>query len=204
MTNSVLRATAYALLLALPAAVAAADPPPVLCNGLPGCSNENFPALLANGIPVIGSVFVGLAAGLSVVAILYGAFLMLLAMGDEGKATKGKNSIMYGLGGLALALSATSLVSFLVSEPALQIRAGGGTLGPIQGLLAVAVSLGLAVFNILLIIVILLAGYRLVYARGKQDEMQKAVHMLKYAFIGAVAANLGRALVEALIGFISW
>jgi hypothetical protein len=192
------------MLLALPSAASAAYIPPLICTGLPGCNNSNFPGLLGNGIPVIGSVLVGLAAGLSVVAVLYGGLLMLLSVGDEGRVTKGKNSIMYGLGGLALALSAQSLVSFLVTEPLLQFRTVGGTLGPIQGLLIAAVTIGVNVFNALLILVVLYAGFRLVYARGKSEDVKKGISTLKYAFIGAVVANLSRALVEAFISMITW
>lgn len=195
----------FFLSLLLPGvAFAQATPPTVFCAGLPGCNASDYSALLSNGIPVVGSVMVGLAAGLAVVAILYGGFLMLVAAGDDGKVEKGKQSIMYGLGGIALALSAQQLVAFLVTEPALQTPGGVGMLGPIQGLLAAAVKIGLALFNTVLIIVVIIAGMRLLYARGKSDEAQKAINMLKYAFVGAVVANLSRALVEALINTFAW
>ncbi len=51
----------------------------------------------------------------AVIMILYGAFLYIVAAGDEDKVKKAKNVIIYGLVGVVVAILAFAIVSFVAS-----------------------------------------------------------------------------------------
>lgn len=59
--------------------------------------------------------FLWIVGILSVVIIIYGGVLYTTSAGDQQKVTKAKNTILYGLIGLAISVLAYAIVSFVVN-----------------------------------------------------------------------------------------
>ena len=184
--------------LFLPVFAHAAVPPEVRCDGLPGCGSSTFNSLATVGIPLLTDVFLRAAAALAVIAVLWGGLTLVLARGDEGKVDKAKNSVLFGLGGLALAMSANTLVSLLVTENFGQTQGADFLFGS-AGFFAAAVRIGFVFLHTVLIFMVLYAGIKLVMARGKTDEKGKAINIIKWAIVGAILANLARVIVRAFV-----
>ncbi len=187
-------------------------PPPVACGNLPGCG-LGWASLLpvAEGIAYITDKFLQITAALAVISIVWAGYQLVFSNGEDGASEKAKNTILYGLGGLALALSANALVSFVVSTNWGQASGSPSVINPTffigvddflfgqLGIFGSIVRIALALFNVILLFVILYAGYLMVMGRGKSDQTQKGVKILKWAIIGAILVNVSRALVNIFL-----
>ena len=58
----------------------------------------------------------GVLGLLAVVVIIYGGFMYTTSAGDSSKIKKAKDTIMYGVIGLVIALLAFAIVNFVVSS----------------------------------------------------------------------------------------
>ncbi len=166
----------------------------VWCAGLPGCGDGPSNVIATNTLPGIILILATLSAGATVVFVVYAGIQLVMMYGDEGKASTAKNTVLYALGGLALSIMASSIVSFVATE---NYIAGSGNI--IIAFMQSVVRIMLTVFNTLFLAAIVLAGLRFVLAGGKTDEFNKAVGIIKWAIFGAIIVNVGRALVEALM-----
>ena len=71
---------------------------------------------LMGTINTIINVVLGVLGLLAVIVIIYGGFMFTTATGDASKVKKAKDTIMYGVIGLVIALLAYSIVNFVVSS----------------------------------------------------------------------------------------
>lgn len=157
-----------------------------------GCPASNVPA---EAIPVIANLFIGVAAGASMMFVIVGGFLMLVSLGEEGNVQKGKMAVIYALVGLAITLLAQSIVAFVGTRfIGLSVAAD-----PFITFMASAVASMIIVFNSVFILMMVLAGFRMAFARGNADEFNKAKGMLIWAAIGAIIVNVARALVATVL-----
>lgn len=62
------------------------------------------------------NVVLGVLGLLAVVVIIYGGFMYTTSAGDSSKIKKAKDTIMYGVIGLVIALLAFAIVNFVVSS----------------------------------------------------------------------------------------
>jgi len=156
------------------------------------CGAANVPQ---NAIPVIANLFIGVAAGTSVMFVIVGGFLMLISLGEEGNVQKGKMAIVYALIGLAITLLAQAIVAFIGER--------FGTLylstDPILDFMTFAVGAMVIIFNSVFVLMMVLAGFRMVFARGNADEFCKSRNMLIWAAIGAMFVNIANALVSTVL-----
>ncbi len=53
---------------------------------------------------------------LSVVMVIFGGFQYTISAGDSGKVTKAKNTILYGVIGLVIAMLAWAIVNFVITK----------------------------------------------------------------------------------------
>lgn len=60
----------------------------------------------------IANIFIAFVAIISVIMIIWGGFKYATSRGDEGKVGEARNTILYGVIGLAVALLAFAVVSF--------------------------------------------------------------------------------------------
>jgi hypothetical protein len=185
-------------MLAIPSLASAADSyPPLICTGLFGCGQGPDDVIMNSAIPVVGTLLVQIAAGGAVLAVVYGGIKMALSGGDEGKVSSARKGIMYALGGLALVVTATSLVSFVTTEnygqadPDLLFGSGG--------LLSSALRIALILFNAGFVVIVIIAGINMVIAAGSPDKFKNAANMIKWAVIGAIIVNIARAGIQAFL-----
>ena len=62
------------------------------------------------------NVVLGVLGLLAVIVIIYGGFMYTTSVGDASKIKKAKDTIMYGVVGLVIALLAYAIVNFVVSS----------------------------------------------------------------------------------------
>lgn len=62
------------------------------------------------------SVALGLIGFLAVVMIIYGGFQYVMSAGDSGKVKSAKNTILYGIVGLVVALLAYAIINFVINN----------------------------------------------------------------------------------------
>jgi hypothetical protein cdivTM_30108 len=71
---------------------------------------------LMGTVNIIINVVLGVLGLLAVVVIIYGGFMYTTSAGDSSKIKKAKDTIMYGVIGLVIALLAFAIVNFVVSS----------------------------------------------------------------------------------------
>lgn len=182
------------VLLTLPELSAAqADP----CMYVPGgCPADNI--LLTNFIPTLAALLLRLAGGFTVIFIIWASLQMVLAEGDEGKLKTARYSILYALLGITVVILSQMAVSFVVTEGSVVSQ-----IGPIDfdiALMATAVRIMVQVFNIVMAVMIFLAGVRMLAARGKMDEFDTARRMVIWTILAALIANAAHFAVQAVVG----
>ena len=67
-------------------------------------------------LDTIINVVLGVLGLLAVVIIIYGGFMYTTSAGDASKIKKAKDTIMYGVIGLVIALLAYAIVNFVLSS----------------------------------------------------------------------------------------
>lgn len=71
---------------------------------------------LMDTINIAINVVLGVLGLLAVIVIIYGGFMYTTSAGDATKIKKAKDTIMYGVVGLVIALLAYAIVNFVVSS----------------------------------------------------------------------------------------
>lgn len=64
---------------------------------------------------ILGLIF-GFLGLIAVLIVLYGGFIWMTAMGDEGKVDKAKKLIIAGIVGIVIILSAYSIAAYVIGE----------------------------------------------------------------------------------------
>ncbi len=137
-----------ALIFAIPAPSAAAIecPPGSLRNpngegyvevpGITSVAQCNLPAekenegFLSRAVVII-NVILGVVGFVAVVMIIMGGISFITSQGDSGKVTKAKNTVLYGIIGLVVALLAFTIVNFVLSSIfSTEKQANTGNLSP--------------------------------------------------------------------------
>ncbi len=88
-------------------------------SGQPEClakvdSDSNCKNTNASVFQIIANILIYLTGALAVLAILYGGFRYVTSTGDSGRIKQAKDTIMYGVGGLVIALIAFAIVNFVL------------------------------------------------------------------------------------------
>ncbi|MBI3332068.1 hypothetical protein HYZ99_03880 [Candidatus Peregrinibacteria bacterium] len=187
-----------ALILSVPGAVIAQAPPVVNCTGLIGCGSGPSNVLLTSTLPTVIRLLGTFAGGAAVIFISVAGVQMVLSAGDESKVSSARWSVIYALGGLALAIMSQTIVAAVATET--YGSAGGDFM---VSLMRDVIRIILIGFNVTFGLAIMIAGIRMALGGGKADEFQKALFTIKWAIAGAVVTNSAGALVNALfnLGF---
>ncbi len=88
-----------------------ADAADEACKYLDNCSNTDLMGMVQN---ILNWIF-GIIGIVAVVMIIIGGFNMMTSSGDPGKVKKGKDTILYGIIGLVIALLAFAIVNFVIN-----------------------------------------------------------------------------------------
>jgi hypothetical protein len=164
------------------------------CGG--GAANIVMQALTTSG--GIASLMLQICAGIAVLYVMWAGLQMLLSLGDEGKITQYKWGMAYAMIGLSVSILAQFVISAVGTENYGQ-TSGGGNL-PIIILTRASVILR-AVLNAVFIMMLVIAGLKMLYSQGKSDDYNSAKKMLYWGMAGAVFVNLSAALIYAVASF---
>lgn len=82
------------------------------CNIEPGNSPEDAKPVIQNVLNVI----FGILGVVAVFVMILGGFYLMTSQGDSAKVTRGKNTILYGVVGLVVALLAFAIVNFVLGK----------------------------------------------------------------------------------------
>ncbi len=190
----------FTLGLSLLPKAAAVTLPAAYCNGTIGCgagpANIVYSAIVGSG--GIAQMMLRIAAGLAVLFIIAAGVQMVISMGDESKITQYKWAMAYSLIGFCVVIVAQFIIASVGSEDYGQL--GDATNLPFN-ILANAARLLRTVLNALFILIMVVAGLRMLYAQGKSDEFETGKKMLTWAIVGAVLINLAAAFVTAVTNF---
>jgi hypothetical protein len=178
-------------------AQAITPPPNIACSGLVGCGGVEDNIVEA-GLPVVLKWTLNIATAICLLMIMWWGFSMVIAMGDEGKVEKGRMNVLYALIGLVLVISAQVIVA-AVGTLDLTV-ADGATPLAIVGIIFATITGSLrTLLNVAFTLMLVIAGIRMVYARGKSEEFEKGKHMIIGVIIGALIVNLATVLIRALL-----
>ncbi|OGJ54923.1 hypothetical protein A3D11_02900 [Candidatus Peribacteria bacterium RIFCSPHIGHO2_02_FULL_49_16] len=167
------------------------------CTGVPGgCKIDIHAPPYRQVIQGVGTIMLRVAAGLAVIFIIWAGYLMVLSMGDESRLSQARLSIVYVLAGLLLAFASQTFVAGIATLPPLE----GDKIKIDVSLMARAADILLTIFNVFFIFFIIVGGIRMLLARGKPDEFNKARHMIAWVIGGAIILNVARVLVRAVVG----
>lgn len=174
--------------------------PGAYCTGTIGCgsgpSNVVVSAITGgNGIAV---TMLQVAAGLAVLYIIWAGLQMVVSMGDESKLSQQKWGMAYALIGFCVAI----LSQFVISSVGTQEYGQSGAASALPlNILANGALILRTVLNACFLMILVVAGLRMLYAQGKSDEFETGKKMLTWALVGAVLVNLSAALVTAVLSF---
>lgn len=167
-----------------------AGPDNILMNALTGAGGV--------GAFSIASQMLYLATGLSVLFIIWAGVQMIISMGDEGKVSQHKWAIAYALIGLGVTILSQFIISVVGTENYGQV--GDFRQLPLN-LVTSAANILRNVLNAVFVIITVIAGMRMVYAQGKEDDYNAGKKMMFWAIVGAVIVNLSAGLVYAVVSF---
>ena len=166
------------------------------CVGITDCG------IGVNPLPAVifwaAAVLLEIASGLAVLFVVIGGAFMVLNMGNESLAEKGRKGVIYSLIAFGIALSSQAIISFVVVR-SMDIDPDA----PVLSLIRITMGSMLYVFNTAFAIAMIYYGYKLLIARGQQGELDSVKKGLMYTVAGAFIVNLSFALVRAvsLLGF---
>lgn len=192
--RKILSFAAFLLAPVLAYAAPGVDPCGVL--GVGYCDASLGEGIINTGISQTGLLFAGIAGGAAVLFGVIGGAQMLLSLGNDSQVTKGRNALIFALGGFALVLASQAIVSFSVANAS---AAGLHTsTNPFVTLMASIVAIMLRVLNSVFVIVMVAAGIRMIISHGKSDEFNKAKQTLIFAVAGAFVINVAHTLVRGI------
>ena len=119
---AVVAAGAFAIAKPASAVMYCPDGTPSTNNDLSGCGEDHGGSKDAENTNLMGTlntiinIAIGVIGFLAVVMIIIGGVQYTTSAGDTAKVTKAKNTIMYGIIGLVVALLAYAIVNFVLSS----------------------------------------------------------------------------------------
>ncbi len=186
-----------ALLAAGVAQAQTLPPASQICNPLLyGCGAGPANIFAANAPEVLVWVL-NIATAICLAVIIWAGFHMLLSLGDEGHIAKDRMRVLWALIGLVIVISSQVIVGAVGTTNVGQ--AAGDPVAMVGAAFRAFILSIRVLLNVAFTIVAVIAGIRMVYAQGKQDEFAKGKTMLVGAITGALIINLATALIRAVV-----
>lgn len=179
-------------------------PPQILCGNIPGCGLGPQNVIYTTGVPMIAQIFLNSAALLSLIFVMVGGARLVIGFGNDESFTKARQTIQWALGGFLIAILSHRIVMIVISEvyvTGITLSGGGTAVGtnPLYDFMATIVNVMSMLLNVVFLIVVLIGGFRIVMARGKEDEVSKGRMMVIYAILGAVVINVAPFVVRQVL-----
>ncbi len=85
-------------------------------TGLPGADGSDAEGGLLSMVKNIINIIIGVVGIIAVVMMIVGGINFIISQGDAAKVTKARNTILYGVVGLVVALLAFAIVNFVLGS----------------------------------------------------------------------------------------
>ena len=132
---------------------------------------------------------------LAALFVMIGGGMMVMSGFNEEWVNKGKTTITWALVGAFLGKCAALIVDFVTLETA-SVPAGGDLA---VSVIATLITSVLDLFQVALLGVIIYSGMRMVAARGKSEELEKARTAIIWAVFGSIVINLAKPIVDGVL-----
>ncbi len=173
----------------------------IYCGNLPGCGS-GFEDFLTSAVNLILNYLPMYIIALAATFVLIGGMTMILNLGNEQHFETGKKTVIWALGGLAIAVFSRDLIDFVMGERYIDPTDPTFTASDtVLGILYAVQRIILVFFNTALVAAILFHSVRLITTRGNEEEYNKAIRGFFYSAIGAIVINLTQYLVDAVRSF---
>lgn len=110
----------FGMAVLAPATAMAASPEQSACEGSGGAWNGNTCSqgtrTLTGTIKSVGNIIIFLTGAIAVLMIILGGIRYTLSGGDQGAITSAKNTILYAVVGLVVAVAAYAIVNFVLDN----------------------------------------------------------------------------------------
>ena len=103
-------------------------------------------------------------------------------------------TIIWAIVGMVLALTSHRIVMLIITEPWITNPSD-----PLFSLIGNIVRILLTLLNVTFLLVTILGGMRMIYARGAEDEVKKGRDMIAYAILGVLVINAAPYVVKAVL-----
>jgi hypothetical protein len=140
-----------------------------------------------------------IAGFLAVVSIIIAGAELVLSEGSPEKATAARNRILNSLVGLAIAASATMIVSFLGARLGGSQRSGLPHVVAGDGALNTGFNILFSVLGAIAFLLLVVAGLRFVMSRGEPSKIADARRQILYAALGLVVIAVAAAIVNFVL-----
>ena len=146
-----------------------------------------------------------IAGGAIVLMIVYGGSQLLLSFGSESALERGKSTILMAILGFVLVLVSQTIVSIVATA----IGSGTPDAGApgnfthiaedINSIFDYVIGIVSGVLTTLFIIVIIIAGFQLLFSEGKDEKFNRARTSLVWGIIGVVVVNMAQVIARVII-----
>lgn len=154
-----------------------------------------------------------LAGIVAVVYVIYAGIKYIMSQGSPDETAKAQSTLLNSLLGLALAMVAVAVVSYLGNHLAGSTGGGPGVSGvdvsslpktpATSATIKVILTIVFSVIGALSLLFITIGGFRYVLSQGDPQATGKAKNTILYALIGLVVAIMAQILVTFVIGRIT-
>ncbi len=154
-------------------------------------------------------VFLYAIGALSVIMIIHSGLKYINSRGDPEAVKSAKNTLMYAVVGLIVAILAFTIVNFVIKEfggsgNADQVQDGVNAIGgegatALPNVIKTVVDMLLFFIGALSIVMIIYGGFKYITSGGEASAVTSAKNTLMYAVIGLVVAILAYAIVGFVV-----
>ena len=145
-------------------------------------------------LPELARIALNATAALAVIFGIVGGAQYLLSRGDESQTEKAKQTILWALIGMLVALVSHRVVIAVLSQT--YIASGAD---PLFEFFTAVIYIMTALLNVGFFLMVLWGGMRMVMAKGTEEEVSKGRKTIVYAIVGAVIINVIPFVVKAVI-----
>lgn len=173
------------------------------CDNLTECINETYTFAtdtlnlsaysLGEFIEVITIFISGLLVSLATLAITIGGVMYMLSGGNEQRASRAKNIVLYAILGLLIGLIA-SVITWVVDALYLGNAAGAGA--EVDKYIRIFINAISFFFISLAVLAIMFGGIMYVLSGGDERRSSTAKNIIIYAILGMVIAGLARVIAQ--------
>lgn len=147
---------------------------------------------------IIRLVFISLAGISGIVLVLQGINYSL-SSGDTEKVNKARRGIIYALIGIAVSVTAWSLLDFAIDNVIGDISSTTASESSLNSVFAGVISFIMLIGAIISVNIAVVGGIKFITATGNPEENKKARNTIIYALIGVLVIALSNSVLSFII-----